>query len=84
MKEIKSKNYSIYFSSSGYTELSLFIKANNYSQIFIHLDDNTQKYCLEVFLKQIQKFNFNKILSKPGEKNKNIKSCVQLWDKLTK
>lgn len=83
MKEIKSKNYSIYFSSSGYTELSLFIKANNYSQIFIHLDDNTQKYCLEVFLKQIQKFNFNKILSKPGEKNKNIKSCAQLWDKLS-
>jgi 3-dehydroquinate synthase len=83
MKEIKSNNYSIYFSSSGYTELSLFIKANNYSQIFIHLDDNTQKYCLEVFLKQIQKFNFNKILSKPGEKNKNIKSCVQLWDKLS-
>ena len=83
MKEIKSNNYSIYFSSSGYTELSLFIKANNYSQIFIHLDDNTQKHCLEVFLKQIQKFNFNKILSKPGEKNKNIKSCVQLWDKLS-
>ena len=83
MKEIKSNNYTIYFSSSGYTELSLFIKANNYSQIFIHLDDNTQKHCLEVFLKQIQKFNFNKILSKQGEKNKNIKSCVQLWDKLS-
>ena len=83
MKEIKSNNYSIYFSSSGYTELSLFIKAKNYSQIFIHLDDNTQKHCLEVFLKQIQKFNFNKILSKQGEKNKNIKSCVQLWDKLS-
>ena len=83
MKEIKSNNYSIYFSSSGYNELDLFIKENNYSQIFIHLDDNTKKHCLEVFLKQIQKFNFNKILSKSGEKNKNIQSCVQLWDKLS-
>ena len=83
MKEIKSTDYSIYFKNDGYSELFKFIKLKNYSKIFIHLDTNTHKLCLKVFLNQVQEFNYHSIISKAGEENKNIESCVKLWNNLS-
>ena len=83
MKEIKSTDYSIYFKNDGYSELFKFIKLKNYSKIFIHLDTNTHKLCLKVFLNQVLEFNYHSIISKAGEENKNIESCVKLWNNLS-
>ena len=84
MNEIKSKNYSIYFNKNRYNKLFDFIKSKNYSKIFIHLDTNTKTLCFKVFLKQIDKFDYQTIVSKPGEEHKNINSCVLLWNSLSK
>ncbi len=83
MKEIKSENYSIYLDKNGYSKLFDFIKSQNYSKIFILLDTNTKNLCLNVFINQINKLNYKTIVSKAGEENKNIESCVFLWNKLS-
>jgi|TARA_B110000444_G_scaffold260695_1_gene308752 3-dehydroquinate synthase len=83
MKEIKSKNYSIYFDKNRYNKLFNFIKSRNYSKIFIHLDTNTENLCLNVFINQINKLDYQTIISEAGEENKNIESCVFLWNKLS-
>ncbi|MAU64138.1 MAG: 3-dehydroquinate synthase [Flavobacteriaceae bacterium] len=83
MKEIKANNYSIFFNDEGYIELYNHIQFENYSKIFIHLDNNTNTHCLKVFLKKIKKINYQTIISNPGEENKNIESTIFLWDKLS-
>ena len=83
MKEIKSNGYSIYSGADRYKKLFEFIKNKNYSKIFIHLDENTNKLCLDVFINQIDKIDFHILVSRIGEKNKNIDSCIHLWNKLS-
>ena len=83
MKEIIAKNYSIFFNNDGYDSLSSYLKICNYSKIFIHLDTNTNKKCLSVLLSKIKISHFETIISKDGENNKNIESCINLWEKLS-
>jgi 3-dehydroquinate synthase len=83
MKEIKSNGYGIYFGLDKYKKLFEFIKNKNYSKIFIHLDENTNKLCLNVFINQMNKIYFQILISRTGEKNKNIDSCIYLWNKLS-
>ena len=83
MKEIKANNYSVFFNDEGYNELYNHVQSENYSTIFIHLDNNTNNHCLKVFLKQIQIIDYQTIVSKSGEENKNINSSFILWKKLS-
>ena len=83
MKKIIAKNYSIFFNNDGYDSLSCYLKTCNYSKIFIHLDTNTNKKCLSVLLSKIKISHFETIISKDGENNKNIESCINLWEKLS-
>ena len=83
MKEIIAKNYSIFFNNDGYDSLSGYLKTCNYSKIFIHLDTNTNKKCLSVLLNKIKISHFETIISRDGENNKNIESCINLWEKLS-
>ena len=83
VKDIKSKNYSIYLHNDRYNKLFDFIKSENYSKIFIHLDSNTKNLCLDVFLNQIDKIDYQTLVSKAGEEHKNIKSCISLWNSLS-
>ena len=83
MKEIKANNYSIFFKDEGYNKLYKHIQSENYSTIFIHVDNNTNILCLKVFLKQIPTIDYKIIVSKSGEGNKNINSSFLLWEKLS-
>ena len=83
MKEIIAKNYSIFFNNDGYDSLSGYLKTCNYSKIFIHLDTNTNKKCLSILLNKIKISHFETIISRDGENNKNIESCINLWEKLS-
>ncbi|MBU87067.1 MAG: 3-dehydroquinate synthase, partial [Flavobacteriaceae bacterium] len=79
MDFIKSNNYSIFFSDSGFKEFDNLIQLNKYSKIFVHVDTNTKKYCLDIFIKKIKSIEFEIIESVPGEENKNLESCINLW-----
>ena len=74
MKEIIAENYSIFFNDNGYDALAYHLKSYNYSKIFIHLDTNTNKDCLNVLLSKIKINDFETIISKDGENYKNIES----------
>jgi len=83
MKKIIAENYSIFFNDNGYDALAYHLKSYNYSKIFIHLDTNTNKDCLNVLLSKIKINDFETIISKDGENYKNIESCMLLWQNLS-
>ncbi|MDA9883825.1 3-dehydroquinate synthase [Flavobacteriaceae bacterium] len=58
------------------------LNSDKYSSIFILVDDNTDKFCLDIFKEKSGVKRFNKIIIKSGEENKNIESCLLIWDKL--
>ena len=62
-KEIISDSYSILFKQNGFDKLSNHLKNENYSKIFIHVDNNTKQYCLDMFLNKIQIENYELIES---------------------
>ena len=84
MEFIKSNNYSIFFSDSGFKEFDNLIQLNKYSKIFVHVDTNTKKYCLDIFIKKIKSIEFEIIESVAGEENKNLESCINLWSIISK
>ena len=81
--EIISDKYSVFFKKNGFYFLKNHIKKFDYSKIFIHVDNNTKEYCLDYFLKEISLEKFEIIESEDGEENKNIKSCLKLWDSIS-
>ena len=46
MNTLFSNNYSIVFNENAYAELNLHLQENNYSKLFILVDENTNEYCL--------------------------------------
>ena len=80
MKNIKTENYDIDF-ETGYKSLTSIVVEKNYSKIFLLVDENTKKYCVDTFTK---KSKLDSILIKidSGEENKNIDSCIKIWKSL--
>ena len=77
MEEIKSNDYSIWVGEDLESQLNL----KTYSKIAILVDENTKKYCLKL----IPKLNNILIIEiSSGEKNKNLNTCVLIWNKLLK
>ena len=83
MKPINSHNYSNYFKKNGYNKLNELILENKYSKVFVLVDENTEKNCLNIFKSHfINEFTLIRIAS--GEKNKNIATCNKVWSFLNK
>jgi len=83
MKEIIKNKGAVYCNVNFSEQLNNCIKKINPSKIFILVDENTKQFCLPFFLKENEAFNF-KILEVPtGEINKNISTCLQLWNGLS-
>tara|TARA_A100001015_G_scaffold148294_1_gene164493 strand:+ start:38 stop:1072 length:1035 start_codon:yes stop_codon:yes gene_type:complete len=68
--------------SDLYSTLIEKINSGDFSSIFILVDENTEKYCLDVFLRKSKIKSFNQINILSGESNKNIESCISIWDQL--
>lgn len=84
MKEIKANGYSVIFNIEGYLELNKLISENNYSNLFILVDSITNAVCLPKFLPLIETDLPIEIIEfDAGEINKNIETCVQIWNVLT-
>ena len=63
--------------------LATFCDQNEYSHIAILVDEFTNKYCLPI-IQDLLPSNFTKILIKSGEHHKNLATCEQVWDRMTK
>lgn len=84
MQSIQANNYPIYFNEKGYEALNLHLKKHNYSKIFILVDSNTNDYCLPKFLPYLEtELTIEIIEFDAGEINKNIATCVEIWNVLT-
>lgn len=54
---------------------------NNYTQILVITDENTAKHCYQKIKSALPKHEVIQIVS--GENNKNIETCLLLWEKMT-
>jgi len=85
MRKIKTKHYDIFFSNQNSSLINKFISKNKYSKVFILLDSNTNKYCLNLFLeKYLNEIKAELITIKNGEENKNTKNLHSAWTKISK
>jgi 3-dehydroquinate synthase len=84
MQSIQANNYPIHFNEKGYEALNLHLKENKYSNLFIIVDNNTNEFCLPKFIPFLETDLTIEIIEfEAGEQNKNIETCVQIWNVLT-
>lgn len=74
----------VYRNEKAWKTLASHIEKMHYSQIFIIVDENTERFCLPLFFHKINSDIKNDILKvKSGEQHKNIDSCIDLWRQLS-
>ena len=84
MKSITANDCIIHFNESCYVSLNKHIEKNNFSKIFILVDTNTHTHCLPKFLEKLNtKSGIEIIEIEEGEINKNIDTCVGVWNSLS-
>ncbi|AWX46023.1 3-dehydroquinate synthase [Flagellimonas maritima] len=84
MESIKSHSYEVHLKELAEAALKQHIAKNDYSQVFVLVDENTKKYCYPVFLKKMDS-EVGCVLEIPsGEIHKNIATCTELWEQLSK
>lgn len=84
MQSIKANRYSVIFNEEGYKELNKLISKSNYSTLFIIVDSITNEVCLPKLLPLIETESPIEIIEfEAGENNKNIDTCIQIWNVLT-
>lgn len=77
---IQASTYQIVFQEMGYNLLNKIIKENNYSKIFIVVDQNSNEYCLPTLLPLLETEVAIEIVElEDGEENKTIETCIQIW-----
>lgn len=70
-----------FYSENGYKHLNELLLQKKYSTIFVLTDSNTNEYCAPVFLAELAtKIKIEIIEIEPGEEQKNINTCVDIWN----
>ncbi|MFD2966441.1 3-dehydroquinate synthase [Sphingobacterium bambusae] len=78
-KQIASLGYNVYF-ERDLDSLASFIDEQQYSQILVLVDRNTNDHCLPILQHAIPNMNDYDIIEvDPGEENKNIDFCIGVW-----
>ncbi len=71
----------LYYSQSGYEKLSECIRQKKYSKIFVLTDSNTNEHCSTLFLQELATETEIEIIEiEAGEEQKNITTCVEIWN----
>jgi 3-dehydroquinate synthase len=84
MQSIQANNYPVCFNKTGYETLNQHLKDTKYSNLFIIVDSNTNEFCLPIFLPLLETDLTIEIIEfEAGEINKNIETCIQIWNVLT-
>ena len=81
---IQASNHPIYFNEKGYEALNEHLRNNKYSNLFIIVDSNTNESCLPKLLPVLETDLTIEIIEfENGEINKNIETCVEIWNVFT-
>ncbi|HLP50794.1 MAG TPA: 3-dehydroquinate synthase [Chitinophagales bacterium] len=72
---------SVFTGSNSLKQFSKFLSGNSFSQLFMLVDENTFQYCYPLVKGTLPQHVVIQI--KSGEKNKTLKTCEQVWKKLT-
>lgn len=72
----------VIFSDESLILLNNYVEKNRFSSVFVLVDSNTEKHCLNYFIQKVN-FSFLTIKIEPGETNKNIYTCLKIWEKLS-
>jgi len=84
MNSIKAISYPVHFQNKGYISLSNLISENNYSTLFILVDENTFKYCYPKFIPNLRTDKRIEVIEiESGEINKNLETCIGVWNAIT-
>ena len=84
MKSIKAVSYPVHFQDLAYKELSNLINVNNYSSIFILVDENTLEHCYPKFIPNLDTNRPIEVIEiESGEINKNLETCIGVWNAIT-
>ncbi len=84
MDSIKNGTSQIVFDKKCYIVINQYIKSNNFSKIFILVDNNTSKYCLPHFLVKLDPDCKVEIIEiESGEEHKTINTCSNVWNALS-
>ncbi|MBP6556882.1 MAG: 3-dehydroquinate synthase [Flavobacterium sp.] len=84
MQTIQANGYPVLFGEKEYETLNDFIAKNNYSTLFILVDSHTNELCLLRFLSFLATDKTIEIIEiESGEAEKNINTCVEIWNILT-
>ena len=84
MKSIKAISYPVHFQEKGYQELSNLILTNNYSTLFILVDENTFEHCYPNFIPNLETDKRIEVIEiDSGEINKNLETCIGVWNAIT-
>ncbi|WP_298342818.1 3-dehydroquinate synthase [uncultured Algibacter sp.] len=84
MNSIQANDSIIHFNDTCYPSLNQHLKENNFSKIFILVDENTHQYCLGKFLKKLETTVAIEIIEiESGEINKTIDTCTGVWNTLS-
>jgi len=83
MESIRSKSYEVHLEELAEAALRQHVAKNNYSKVFVLVDENTNKYCVPSFKKKLD-YPIDSIFEiKSGEENKNIGTCSLVWEFLS-
>lgn len=84
MKTIQAISYPVHFQKESYQKLSGLISKNNYSSIFILVDENTLEHCYPKFIPNISTDTRIEVIEiDSGEINKNLETCIGVWNAIT-
>ena len=84
MESIVTSSYSVYFNQNAYDALNHHLATKSYSSLFIIVDENTYEFCLSSFMAAIEgDYHFEVLEIESGEINKNINTCMNLWEALS-
>lgn len=84
MKTIQAVSYPVHFQEESYIELTNLIDLNNYSTIFILVDENTMEHCYPKFILNLKTdIRIEVIEIESGEINKNLETCIGVWNAIT-
>jgi len=74
------QNYGIHFISDSFKELQLWLANNQFSQVFVLVDENTNKHCLPLLIPFLNGHVVIQI--KKGERNKTLITAQKIWSAL--
>ncbi|MCF6296752.1 MAG: 3-dehydroquinate synthase [Flavobacteriaceae bacterium] len=85
MNSILSTDYYVHFKENAFTALQEYLNENFHSKMFLLVDSNTNRDCIPYFFNKIDsKISFEIIEIKAGEIYKNLNTCTDIWNDLTR